>query len=483
MTLTKRIQELLLTMSGDLPEREYCLQLAFLAAITGEPFYLYGRPGSGKGILMNRLISSFRNPKILKVSNNQPLLTEGASNYDIVVFHNFEPTNDTIKDNVKMVLLDRTDAAVILSSDIRPENAMGRANIADEITLTVHMPDSLSADALCALLKNQSKKEAFHMPAGLTISVEEKRTWNEEIKKVTLSEDTLSIIGNLAELCKENGIYVPISKWLSLSHMAKAIAYFNGRTETTFTDALFLGGSIWGRSTSNSAIMENFGNIVKSVFMKNIPEALEGPYPAEDLYNKVTTILRSSNNLYETKDFNGEPCVSYHVTIAGEQTPLYVPLRYIETDEEFNPYNELRKVEKHVRCNFHGTSSCTISIETSVKGIGLRNTMTRSNTSSSGKFEDFATLPTYILRENDPEVARQKKTRLEELQKEAVFQMERQAKLLRSLRDLYQASKVHRDDLFCDKVYFDKLLNELRETFDTVNGVAAKLKDTLSLFN
>lgn len=483
MTLTKRIHELLSTISADLPEREHCIQLAFLAAITGKPFYLYGRPGSGKGLLINRLVSVFKNAKTLQLSNHQQPLPEGPLNYDIVIFQNFEPTNEIIKDNVKAVLLNGADTDLILSSDVRPENAMGRANIADEITLTIYMPDSLSSDALCTLLQNQGKKEEFHMPLGLAISAEEKKTWNEEIKKITLSEDTLSIIGKLAELCDKNGIYVPISKWLSFAHMAKAIAYFNGREQTTFTDALFLGGSIWGRSTSNAVISENFGNIVKGIFMKDLPDILEKIYPADTLYNRVKSLLKSSNNLYETKDFNGEPCICYRVTIAGEQTPLYVPLRYVETEEEFNPFNELRQVEKHVRCNYHGTSSCTISIESSVKGFGLRNTMSRNGNSSSGKFEDFATLPTYILRENDPEVARQKKIQMEELQKEAVFQMEHQAKMLRSLRDLYQASKVHRDDLFCDTLHFDKLLNELRSTFDTINGVAAKLKDTLELFN
>lgn len=483
MTLTKRIHELLITMSSDLPEREGCLQLAFLAAITGEPFYLYGRPGSGKGLLINRLTSVFKNAKILQLGNHQQPLPEGPLSQDIVIFQNFEPSNDTIKENVKSVLLNGNDTELILSSDIRPENAMGRANIADEITLTISMPDSLSSNALCSLLKSQGKKEPFHMPMGLAVSAEEKKTWNEEIKKVELSDDTLAIIGKLAEICDKNGIYVPISKWLSLSNMTKAIAYFNGRNQTSFTDALFLGAPIWGRSTSNNTITENFGSVVKSIFLKDVAADTEQVYPAETLYQRVKSLLKSSNNLYETKEFNGEPCVTYRVTIAGEQTPLYAPLRYIETDEEFNPYNELRQVEKHVRCNYHGTSSCTISIESSVKGFGLRNTISRNNNTSSGKFEDFATLPTYILRENDPEVAKQKKVQLEELQKEAVFQMERQAKILRNLRDLYQTSKVHRDDLFCDTVYFEKLLNELRDTFDTINGVASKLKDTLELYN
>ena len=62
-------------------------------------------------------------------------------------------------------------------------------------------------------------------------------------------------------------------------------------------------------------------------------------------------------------------------------------------------------------------------------------------------------------------------------------QMEQQAKVLRALRDLYQSNKVYRTDLFCDTTLFDKIQGELRDMFDTVNGVATKLKETLELFS
>ena len=169
--------------------------------------------------------------------------------------------------------------------------------------------------------------------------------------------------------------------------------------------------------------------------------------------------------------------------MAGEQTPLYVPLHYVETNEDFNPYNELRKIEKNVRCNFHGTSSCTISINSAVKSVGLRNNNARNENSMPTRFEDFATLPTYILRENDPEVAKKKRIELEACQKEAQTQMEQQAKILRSLRDLYQSNKTYRNDLFCNLEIFDKIQTDLSNIFNTINGVATKLKDTLDLYN
>jgi MoxR-like ATPase len=483
MTLTNRIQNLMQALCQEFPERQDRLQLGFLAAINNESFYLYGRSGSGKNFMINRLLSAFKKTNILKIDSRPQELPTSLEAYDVIWFKEFNPIDDLTKNNVRNALQNRLNTTLILSSDVRPENAMGRADIADDITLTIYMPDNLSSDALCMLLQNHSLNDSFKVPEEYTISDEEKKQWAEEIKNVVLSSDTMTIIGKLSELCIENAIYVPISKWLSLANIARTIAFFNGRKETTFSDALFLGTSIWGRSTSNNVIMDNFNSIVKSVMFKDLASAVETTYDANALYRKVKGLLNSSNNLYETKEFNGEPCICYRITVAGEQTPLYVPLHYVETNEDFNPYNELRKVEKHIRCNYHGTSSCTISIDSAVKGVGLRNNNSRNSNNTPEKFEDFATLPTYILRENDPEVAKKKRIELEACQKEAQTQMEQQAKILRSLRDLYQSNKTFRNDLFCNLEIFDKIQSDLSDIFNTINGIATKLKETLELYN
>ncbi|MBO6076669.1 MAG: hypothetical protein J6P15_06030 [Fibrobacter sp.] len=483
MTLTNRIQNLMQALCQEFPERQDRLQLAFLAAINDEPFYLYGRTGSGKSFMINRLLSAFKKPRFIEMGSHPHEIPGSIDDYDVVLFKGFNPIDDATKECVRNALQKRKHTTLILSSDVRPENAMGRADIVDEITLTICMPDNLSSESLCLLLQNYSLSEDFKAPEEYTISEEEKRQWADEIQKVALSAETMAIIGKLSDLCIQNAIYVPISKWLSLANIARTIAFFNGRNQTTFSDTLFLGTPIWGRSTSNNSIMESFIDIVKSVILKDLANVISTTYDADSLYRKVKGLRNSSNNLYETKEFNGEPCISYRITVAGEQTPLYVPLHYVETNEDFNPYNELRKIEKNVRCNFHGTSSCTISINSAVKSVGLRNNNARNENSMPTRFEDFATLPTYILRENDPEVAKKKRIELEACQKEAQTQMEQQAKILRSLRDLYQSNKTYRNDLFCNLEIFDKIQTDLSNIFNTINGVATKLKETLDLYN
>lgn len=46
MTLTQRISELLQALNNGIPERETCIQLGFLATVTSEPFFIYGRAGA-----------------------------------------------------------------------------------------------------------------------------------------------------------------------------------------------------------------------------------------------------------------------------------------------------------------------------------------------------------------------------------------------------------------------------------------------------
>jgi MoxR-like ATPase len=485
MTLTKRITELLQALSAGIPEREFCIQLGFLATLVGEPFYLYGRSGSGKSLVIDRLEAAFKNAKILKLGKREHELPEKIEGYDLIIFQSFDPFNEQNKNNVHIALDYRHKASLVISGDLRPEVALNRTEITDKISLIVTLPESISAGALCSLLQTQGDVTKTYVPVGLAVSPEEKAQWNEEIKKISLSEDTLFIIGEIAKICDENKIYVPIRKWLALSNIIKAAAFFNGRTETRITDTFFLGSPIWGRSTSNTVIVDSYKIIVRDRILKDIPNIIANPYDADDLLNRVHRILDTSDNKYDTKDFNGEPCVLYKINIAGEPAPLYVPSRYIETEQDFNPYNELRQEEKRVRCNFHGTSNCTISIDSAVKTIGLRTNMARGTQSSQlkpkGKFEDFGTLPTYILKENDPEVIESKKSQLADIRQEIKDAAENETRNLQKLRDVFGDIKASKDDLFCNKEFFKKSQEQVSELFDKTKVVISKIKEAHEL--
>lgn len=485
MTLTKRINDLLQALSVDIPEREFCIQLGFLTALVGEPFYLYGRSGSGKSLVVDRLSAAFRDAKILKIGKRDHEIPTNVGNYDIIIFQSFDPLKDENKANIHIALDDRKNAPVIITGDQRPELTLNRSEITDRITLIIALPDSISPKALCSLLQSHEDVTKTYVPAGLAVSNDEKIQWNKEIKKIALSEDTLYIIAEVAKACEDNMIYVPIRKWIALTNIIKAAAFFNGRTETRITDTFFLGTPIWGRSTSNNAITESYAKIVRERILKEIPDILKNPYDADDLLHRVKRILNTADNSYDTKDFNNEPCILYKINIAGEPAPLYVPLRYIESDEDFNPWNEIHQEEKRVRCNFHGTTSCTISVDSAVKNIGLRTNMARGLQSAQlkpqGKFEDFGTLPTYILKENDPDVIAQKKAQLIQIRQEIQAAAENETRNLQILREVFSDIKTSKDDLFCHKEFFHKAQEQVSELFEKTKIVIGKIKEAHEL--
>ena len=484
MALKQRITELMDQLSVGIPEREYCIQLAFLTMIIGEPFYIYGRSGSGKGIVLDRLIAAFKNAKALKVGRRQQEVPSKFNGYDIIVFKSYDPSNENIRNWVQIALQDRDSIPLIVSGDIRPEVALTRGDIIDKLALTVSLPDSISPQSLCLLLTSQDDVTATNINPDLTITQEEFCKWGQDIQKVVFSQDSLTMIGKLAELCDKNNIYVSVKKWLVLSKIAKASAFFNDRSETSLMDTFFLGTNIWGRTITNNVIMEGFKNIAVEILLKDIPDILGERYDTEDLMKRINRNLFTSNNTYDTREFAGETCVSYKVTIAGESTPLYVPVRYIETEEDFNPYNELRKIETRVRCNFHGTTNCSIAIDSSVKGVGLRTNAIRSNnnvTFKGGKFEDYATLPTYILKENDPDIIAQKKAEIEDIRKEINETMEKESKNLIRLRDVYRDLKKRKNELFCNQKLFDDILNQIKDIFETTSGIIGKIKEAHEL--
>lgn len=482
MTLTKRISELMTALVAGIPEREFQIQLGFLAALLGESFYLYGRSGSGKALILERWIAAFKNAKALKIGSREQDMPDNLASYDFIQFLAYDPRNEKIKDSVNIALEDHGKASLILSGDMRPEDALCRGEIIDDISLTIVLPENISAGALCELLKTQGDVTSTRVSPGLTVTAEEKTQWCEEIKKVTLSEDSLKVIAEVVDVCDENKIYVSVRKWIALANIMKAMAFFNGRTETRLEDTFFLGLPIWSRSVSNKVITERYRQIVLKQILKDVPEILERPYNAEDLMFRVRKLLKSSNNLYETKMFNEEPCLFYRITIAGETVPLYAPLRYIETEGDFFPYNELRHEEKRVRCNYHGTSNCTIAVASSVKSTGIRTMVARNNAPSvNEKYEDYGVLPTHILKENDPEILEKKKAEMNEIRQEIQAVAEKETKALQSLKTVFASIKSSRENLFCNKEFLSELQDHVTALFDSTKVVLGKVKEAHDL--
>lgn len=471
MTLTERISKLLSTLSVGIPEREFCFQLAFLSIIISEPFYVYGRCGSGKSLLTKRLIATFTDPKVLKFGKRHKEFPEKLSGYDLIIFNGFNPEDAETKRKLQIAAQDREDIPLFILGDIRPETALRQAGLADRIPLTISLPESLSAAALCHLLQNQYEIENFTADKELTITTDERRQWLSDIKKVTLSEKTLDIIGKLAEAANKNNLYVSIRQWMSLTDLIKAAAYFNGRTETKITDTFFLGTAVWGKTSSSKIMDECYSEILKGMLLEGIDETFESEYKPDAIAKRIEAISRTSNNLYDTHTLNGQSCLYYRITINGDPVHLYVPLYRIETEEDFHPFNERNILETRVLCNYHGTSTCSISIDSAVKGYSSHRG------GSTLRFEDFAKLPTFIIKENDPEIINKKKEQLTQIAQEIKVATENGNKKLMSCKKIYQELKASKNDIFCNPKMMDEALKTIKDLFDNTANLLRSIKN------
>lgn len=476
MTLTERISKLLSSLSVGIPEREFCFQLAFLSIIISEPFYVYGRCGSGKSLLTKRLIATFTDPKVLKFGKRHKEFPEKLNGYDLIIFNGFNPEDAETKRRLQIAAQDREDIPLFILGDIRPETALRQAGLADRIPLTISLPESLSAQALCHLLQNQCEIENFTADKELTITTEERRQWLSEIKKVTLSEKTLAIIGKLADAANKNNLYVSIRQWMSLTDLIKAAAYFNGRNETKITDTFFLGTAVWGKTSSSKIMDDCYSEILKNQLLEGVDNDFDKEYKPEAITKRIEMIARTSNNLYDTHTLNGQSCLYYRITINGEPTHLYVPLYRIETEEDFHPFNERNIVESRVLCNYHGTSTCTISIDSSVKEYSTYRAVAPKSDSSI-RYEEFAKLPTFIIKENDPEIINKKKEQLTQIAQEIKDATEKGNRKLMSCKKIYQELKASKNDIFCNPKTMEESLKTLKDLFDSTAELLRNIKN------
>lgn len=474
MTLTERIALLLQKLSAGMPEREFWFQLAFLGIIINEPFYIFGRSGSGKSLLAKRLISCLRKPKLLSFGKKTTKYPDSISDRDLIIFNDFNPQDETLKQNLQIAMQEKGDIPLFILGDSRPESAMRLSGLADRITLTITLPESLSSNALCNLLQNQYSIETVKVEDALAVSTDERKQWLTYIKNVNLSKDTLDILGKMSEVADKNNLYISIRQWMSVSDLIRAIAFFNGRSRTTITDTFFLGTAIWGKTSTSRILTQNYNEILLRQLLKDIPDPFEEPIDLDALEEKIVTIAKSSNNCYDTRSFNGTPHLYYRITINGEPAHLYVPLEKIETNNDFHPFNELNQIETRVYCNYNGTSTCSIKIDTAAKGIN-RGTQTRA--ASEIHYEDFAKLPTYIVKENDPELIGKKHEQLANYAKQLRDMSESENKKLMTFKYVYQQLKAAKDDLFINANILDKNQNTIRDMFDNSTRLLGKIKE------
>lgn len=473
--LKERIKKLLSAVAEGVVDRDIFLQVIFLSVLTNQPLYIFGRSGAGKSLLLGRVLLAFKANNTLRYGRRRQTLPETFEEYDIMHFNDFDVKNEETKRAVQVIFQEFESRPIVITGSRRPESVLSEAGIIDSVGVALTLPETLSTESLKQLLAADFDESVVQVQEDLRISNDEKKKWLAEMHKVKLTSDVLDLVAKLSEDCDEHHIYVSIRKWKALIGILKAMAYCNDRREVLLSDAFILGMPIWNRTSSNEVLNRKFFEHVEEIVFKGLPDAVNIEEEAAKFRIEAERLVNASDDVYETQMFAGESCVKYQVTVAGEMVPLYAPEAYLGTSESFHPYNELRKKEVRVLCNFNGTSLCSISIDSAAKGVGLRS----AASANAGKsYEHFARLPARVLSISDPEKRKANAAALSEFAGSVEKKIEVYANNMRRLKDIYRQLKTYTDDPFFNAGYYNRLQETIQRKFEKSNEMIKKLKET-----
>ncbi len=481
MTLAERIRKLLSELEKGLVERENLLRLAFLAVVAQQPTYLYGRAGSGKRALVKHLVSGFRGLDIRFYGRRILELPEETKPLDIAVFTSFDASVDPMTTAIRAILDENLSRELLISGRNRPDACLAEAGLSDSIHLVLTFPDTVSPDALKDLLSATGDPNIFTAEEELKVSKEELNSWSQSIEQVEISEDSLVILKQIAAECERSNIYISAKRWRGLAKMARAQAFFAGRSETNVTDFLFLSEDLWGKRTTNEAIDKGFQagiNAFLDIYAPN-PEELQAN--AKELLQSAEHFKNSTGSLYKTTEINGKEYISYSITVFNEPITLFCPLSRVGTNEDFFPLNILHREETRAKCNYMGGDICKISIDSKAKRNGMRassSVMAKTQTTPNANtvYEDYAKLPSEILRTNDPSVVEKNRIGLQDAHEKLFEVITSTLQSLKQIKALYNKNFEYQNDPFLSLESYKAFMNRILKRYKALSEFSKELQ-------
>lgn len=481
MILAERIRKLLSELESGLVERESLLKLAFLAVVTKQPTYLYGRAGSGKRAMIRHLVSGFKGLDIQIYGRRQFELPEEAKPADVAIFNSFDPAIGPMAAATRAVLDENLARETLISGRIRPDACLSEAGLSDSIHLVLTFPDSISPDALKTLLSTAGDPEFFFVEEDLKVTPDDLKSWDKEIEQVEISEDSLAILKQIAAECERSNIYISAKRWRGLAKMGRAQAFFAGRSETNVTDFLFLSEDLWGKRTTNEAISKGFQAGVETFLGAYAPdpESLQGE--THDLLQEAEHFKNSTGSLYKTTKIDGKEYISYSITVFNEPITLFCPLSKLGTNEDFFPLNILHREEPRAKCNYMGGDICKISIDSKAKRNGMRASSSVMGNSSAVPnantvYESYAKLPSEIIKTNDPETVERNREGLEAAHKKLSEIIANSIQSIRRIKDLYNKNFEYQNDPFLSVESYKKFMNLILKRYRSLGAFSKELQ-------
>ncbi|MFW6214906.1 MAG: AAA family ATPase [Alkalispirochaetaceae bacterium] len=281
-----RIRSLVESLAQGLVEREEAVRLALLAALSGESIVLLGPPGVGKTavarraaaalcdtVAFERALDGFTTADDLYGPARTEPSPEGrlraTDGYlpkaTVVTLENIWNGSPSIRDALLPVVSDRrfrNGGAVeevpwrflVGTTDYLPPLAEVSRPFWERFLLRVALSPLETAESFRQLLLSPHD---FPAAPDVGITPSEWESWQEQINTVELTEEVVQLIVRVREVLDEANekrrndgaeeIYVSDRRWVELTRLLKASAFFHGRKRVDPLDCLLLRHGLWER--------------------------------------------------------------------------------------------------------------------------------------------------------------------------------------------------------------------------------------------
>ncbi|MFL0812422.1 ATPase RavA domain-containing protein [Vibrio parahaemolyticus] len=415
--LSERINKLAKALTDGVYEREHTIKLCLLAALAGESVFLLGPPGIAKSLIAKRLIQAFDNSSYfeylmtrfstpeevfgplsiqeLKDNGRYVRLTKGyLPTAQVVFLDEIWKAGPAILNTLLTVVNEKTFKngsdiervpmrLLVSASNELPDEDSGLDALYDRMLVRVFVNRIQNKQNFKSMLTVGTSQEA-QIPKGLAITDEEYHQWQQQLDKLTLTDNAFEKLFQLKTMLEtkveaqfgdaaHTDMYVSDRRWKKAVKLLKASAFFNGRDEINPLDLLLLQDCLWNSPESRDVVREVVQEFaLKHAFDQQDAEQeieycreslIDVQHELEDTYRMTLTSEAATGILRkETMRFDTSKAKTYKVGAAVNLVKLVILQSNMSVSESekgdsrwvYVPKDELDRVIKDGQGDVYG---------------------------------------------------------------------------------------------------------------------------------